>query len=80
MEINTNIVFKCRELINALYLATKKLNVMENVGFKGIHTNLNYAKTRNAQVRVFLKNYGINSLEVVLEDSYKEVIIKEDSS
>lgn len=35
MEINTNIVFKCRELINALYLATKKLKVMEKLGFKG---------------------------------------------
>jgi len=34
MEINTNIVFKCRELINALYLATKKLKVMGKLGFK----------------------------------------------
>ncbi|MEW8993331.1 hypothetical protein [Clostridium sp.] len=53
MEIKTNIGFKCRELINALYFATKKLKVMENVGFKGIHNDLNYA---TAAIKNNLKN------------------------
>lgn len=80
MEVNINIGFRCRELLNAAYIATKKLKVMENLVFKGMQNDLSYVETSNAQVRGLLKNYGIDSSDVVLGDSYKELVIKVDSS